>query len=355
MRCKNCGWENAEDSSLCEKCSSPLTRPINEGTRYGDYQESAGQPFSEIPDEAREFGGTVVEMNPGTPPPFRGNLMGTVSEPVRFEGSHTELQPQQFQKSNDVPQPEMPGVTEACGQCGYPLTGDIHECPYCHTPVRATVQTETQAEIIDEGGNEYAEKETQVAEELPVSDDNPVSQVFPAVSEEEQLPSVNEESGSCPSCGARVPADAKFCLSCGSSMVQHPTARPEAVPRINRVGMGTVRNATVIPGFGDERVAVAERVHYCTLRRREWPGETVRYTPTTYSGDEIVLNRMNTDQNNNTITSKQQAVITCEDGQWYIEDRSALQSTYVRVNGKTPINPGDIILLGNREFEFQGF
>ncbi len=93
---------------------------------------------------------------------------------------------------------------------------------------------------------------------------------------------------------------------------------------------------------------------FCTLKPIAWEGENVAYNPVTYTGDTIVLNRSNTDPNNNTITSREQAVLTCEDGEWFIENRSDLKTTFVRVNGKVKLNNGDIIVLGNREFEFRG-
>lgn len=93
---------------------------------------------------------------------------------------------------------------------------------------------------------------------------------------------------------------------------------------------------------------------FCTLRPIAWEGEDVNYNPITYSGDTIILNRSNTDANNNSITSREQAILTCEEGEWYIENRSDLRTTFIRVNGKIKLNSGDIIVLGNREFEFKG-
>jgi hypothetical protein len=93
---------------------------------------------------------------------------------------------------------------------------------------------------------------------------------------------------------------------------------------------------------------------FCTLKPIAWQGEDVPYNPVTYSGSTIVLSRSNTDANNSSITSKEQAVLTYEDGAWYIENRSELRTTYIRVNGKIKLTAGDIIVLGNREFEFKG-
>lgn len=92
---------------------------------------------------------------------------------------------------------------------------------------------------------------------------------------------------------------------------------------------------------------------FCMLRRIPWHNESIKYDPVSYSGQEIELNRANTDQNNNSITSKVQAVLTCEDGEWYIENRSELQTTLLRVDRKMKLEDGDVIVLGNRMFEFK--
>ena len=71
-----------------------------------------------------------------------------------------------------------------------------------------------------------------------------------------------------------------------------------------------------------------------------------------YEGKQVVLNRDNTEQNNSSITSRQQAIITNNDGHWYIEDKSEQKTTFVQAAKKIELHDGDIILLGNRLFEF---
>jgi pSer/pThr/pTyr-binding forkhead associated (FHA) protein len=71
-----------------------------------------------------------------------------------------------------------------------------------------------------------------------------------------------------------------------------------------------------------------------------------------YEGSEVVLKRDNTDANNPSITSRQQAVITHKDGVWYIEDKSEQKTTFVQASRKVELHDGDLILLGNRLFEF---
>ena len=77
-------------------------------------------------------------------------------------------------------------------------------------------------------------------------------------------------------------------------------------------------------------------------------------TPITneYEGASIILNRDNTEADNRTITSKEQAELTYEDGKWYIINKSQFGSTYIVANRKMEIMPDDIIILGDRKFKF---
>lgn len=45
-------------------------------------------------------------------------------------------------------------------------------------------------------------------------------------------------------------------------------------------------------------------------------------------------------------------MVSQENGHWYIEDASDQKTTFVQAARKTELHDGDIILLGNRLFEF---
>ena len=65
------------------------------------------------------------------------------------------------------------------------------------------------------------------------------------------------------------------------------------------------------------------------------------------------MTRENTESNNRTITSKEQAELICEDGKWFVLNKSELGSTYLEANRKLEIQQGDIIVLGDRRFKFE--
>lgn len=82
--------------------------------------------------------------------------------------------------------------------------------------------------------------------------------------------------------------------------------------------------------------------------------ENERHDPEelSFSGEEVILNRGNLEQNNMSITSRTQATVTNEDGKFYIIDGSDFKTTFVQAKNKTEIHDGDIILMGDRMFEF---
>ncbi len=82
-------------------------------------------------------------------------------------------------------------------------------------------------------------------------------------------------------------------------------------------------------------------------------GEELNLEKVSFTGNSVLLNRQNTEPDNNSITGKAQASVTYEDGQWFIEDRSSQRTTFVRASRKTGLKDGDVILLGNRMFVFE--
>ena len=99
--------------------------------------------------------------------------------------------------------------------------------------------------------------------------------------------------------------------------------------------------------------AQSPKKHKCTLTPIAQPDDEVTLAAIAFSGDKHSLNRENLDAENQTITSKEQAELTCVDGQWYICDKSSLQTTFVHAADPVALKDGDIILMGNRQFVFK--
>lgn len=138
-----------------------------------------------------------------------------------------------------------------------------------------------------------------------------------------------EKEAYCPQCGQALRGATNFCPNCGHSLISRPEKKEFG-------------RKTVLPG----------RRFRCSLTLI--PEEKEHLEPQTldFSGEEIILNRDNTEPDNNTITSQEQAVLIYENKKWYIQDRSSLKTTYVYAGDKVELHSGDIIVLGDRKFEF---
>lgn len=145
---------------------------------------------------------------------------------------------------------------------------------------------------------------------------------------------LSETRNVCRECGRIIPTNVNLCLDCEELLQRHR--------HINEPYGGTV-NSWEMPQQGT----------FCTLKPIAWREEKIFYNPISYSGTTIQLNRANTDPNNNTITSKVQAVLIREGGSWYIEDKSEQHTTFIRVGKRMKLENGDVIVLGNRLFEFK--
>lgn len=168
-----------------------------------------------------------------------------------------------------------------------------------------------------------------------------------------------ENGKKCPKCGRQNPVGSRFCSQCGTDLdapvqapapaqapAQAPNNPPMGVPMPGVGNFGGARGGTVNPWMQPSNGA------FCTLKPIAWEGENVQHQTLSFSGKSIVLNRANTDPNNQSITSAEQAELTFEDGEWYIVDKSAMHTTYVMAGRKLKLQKGDTIILGNRLFEF---
>lgn len=271
MRCKNCGWDNPDGSSKCEKCNSVL-----DSSSF--YQE---------------------EPQIQNTPDYQSAMRATVRESAVF--------------GNEVNTPnQTEGERAVCKTCGYPLSSNMQMCPACGTP---TTKNENASPL-----PQYPPIPNMVSQQMTARED----EIF-----HQQDNNLNRKSKKCSKCGSPLPENVRFCPTCGNP--------------IRRMS-GTV-------AAWDSPIMQGE-YGFCTLKPIAWARENRDYQPITYSGNEIILNRSNTDSNNQTITSQQQAILTREGDNWYIEDLSASKSTMIRVGRKMKLEKGDIICLGNRLFEF---
>jgi hypothetical protein len=348
MICKRCGSDNAETAKFCGQCGAKLEA------------------------EAPAFAG------------------GRNDEPVNkktvlIDKKPMEVSPRGFR----------------IHECGYPLLPDMTICPHCQKPVeQGGVQTPPPApepapvgqggkktevirlkdiqspsdggevnkatvvirkDNIPQSGNSEVSKATVVIrkDSLPQSGNSEVSKATTVIRKDDILQPSHDEVSK-----ATVVIRKDSLPQAGNSEVSKATTvirRDEIPPQIQKTGpvqspsYEVVDKRTINP-YLTKREAKPEPPAqpncYCSLQTVDKPDSVGTSLKQEFQSPSVVLNRQNTDPVNPTITSKQQAVLTFEDGVWYIEDKSALQTTFVRVGRKTALQDGDIILMGDREFIF---
>lgn len=301
MRCNKCGYDNAEGSTSCLKCGSPLT---SGPAGYANTTREGGSPYSGSNWANRQQRYTPAE--------------GAVPRPTVAHGFSAEPAPRPTIVGGyggaPVPRPTVKGVGTGWtdGQEAYGGTPQQLSCPYCHRPLQPGTSScpGCGAPLLQPQRKPRDAKPQSLTKHNPQTD----SQLLAELPQEVE----------CVKCGQMVTAASNYCPQCGER-VHLPTIkvkRHKAQPRCR---------LTPIAEEGENLTDEMARE---------------------YEGTEVVLTRENTEPANRTITSKEQAVMACENGKWYIENKSEMHSTYIEVNRRIELQPGDIILLGDRRFRF---
>lgn len=186
------------------------------------------------------------------------------------------------------------GGTRNCPNCGYPVVGDFNSCPNCGTPMASATTAPTP----------QAQPKAVSLADLGLPD-----------------------HVKCDKCGEEVSTEFSFCPKCGE-----------------KIHLPTVRAI---------RHKAQPKPKQCSLVMIPEEDENIPEQKNVYVGNNVILTRENTEPDNRTITSKEQAELSFEDGKWYILNKSELASTYIEANRKFEIVPGDIIVLGDRRFRFE--
>jgi hypothetical protein len=169
---------------------------------------------------------------------------------------------------------------------------------------------------------------------------------------ESPLPSWDNENLSlnCPKCNYLLRPDSKFCPICGtaaSNSKQDISETTNGEVLIRKISSDSDVN---ISGTIDPyKRAEAKN---CFLKLVERTNENNKVV-IKVEGSPVSLKRDNLEPENKSITGKEQAVIEFKDGNWYLTDKSELGTTFIRVKEPFALKEGDIILFGDRKFEFR--
>lgn len=217
-----------------------------------------------------------------------------------------------------------------CQFCGTINQPDRERCERCNKPLSSNVNNQMNMTM-----NENNDKPTNRQPERAF---NPKATVRET---EANIPVVKEKPALCPDCGYELTDGT--CAYCGYNVKKEQEVKTEEVSRVAvnvRKTMRPVRKTEKNHAF--VLVPISEETGMPE-------GEMLNY-----EGENVVLNRDNTDPKNETITSQEQAVVSFENGKWCIEDRSEYKTTFVQAARKMELQAGDLILLGTQLYRFEG-
>lgn len=221
-----------------------------------------------------------------------------------------------------------------CKNCGWPNKPGETTCVKCNAPLdveHGTVQ-ETTNEV--SGSLKRGGMNATIPEQLAFGGDTPET---PAV---------------CPKCGYPLRSNVAKCPNCNydvSHLIQKESA-DETSHKVTK--MENPINSGKMKGTINPYMVQEASEPTFVLKPVERIGEKKVLSDLEYEGSEVALNRANTEPGNESITSQTQAQVSFENGSWYIEDKSELGTTFIKASKKCKLEEGDVILLGNRLFEF---
>lgn len=302
MRCNNCGFENNDGIKVCVKCGYTLQESNYATDHYQGYQRQPDYDYNEAAQRP-----TVIN-------PLGGKATGgyaeaaprpTVLDPIALAGRHAEAAPRPtvLDPIGAAAQEQRQREKKNCPHCGYLVLGNFQSCPNCGGQMDGS-----HPAYEDEGNVARADRQPQATVNFGKL----------------QL----DDHVTCENCGMSVSLEYSFCPNCGKKIVL------KTMPVVHRRNQEPPKPK-------------------CSLTLIPDDGEKVKSLHNDYEGASVTLTRENTEPTNRTITSKPQAELTCEDGKWYIVNLSELNSTMLLCSRKMEVQPGDIVVLGDRKFRFE--
>lgn len=214
-----------------------------------------------------------------------------------------------------------------CQFCGWDNPQGKENCEKCNKPLTNCVESKND---IPSGLDNHARPT-----------DRHASAVFnpkATIREDANTNIVNDqETQKCPECD--YPLENGECSACGYSVSKESNEALAKVADEVRMTMRPIRKGEKESTF--KLIPISEVTGMPE-------GETLHY-----EGNEVMLNRDNTDPKNKTITSHDQACLTLNNGTWCIEDKSEYKTTFVQASRKTELQSGDLILLGDQMYRFE--
>ena len=369
MKCENCGHNNQPYETKCARCGQPLSgivEPTDIDALYAPVSSAVG-------DEGKTALYVASEEKPqeNNPAPASKTIVKP-SSPVAAQTivkKPTEVPPIVSEASKTIVKAVDPVVSEASKTIVKAVEPVVSEASKTVVKAVEPVVSEASKTVIKAIAQETPAK-TIVRE--PIQEVPAAPTVIEPVQIETANKTVCQTIITCPYCGFYpVLSSSDVCPGCKKQLAQNQKKEevkeetkenvPNTIDNIyQKTGETSVQDqqGTICRPFylsDSEELAKTKKDSVApsfklTLLPEE--GEEVSSTTQQFDNGKAILNRSNTEPDNMSITSKEQAEIKYENGSWYIENRSKAKSTYIVVERKVKLQPGDIIILGNRRFKF---
>ncbi len=261
-----------------------------------------------------------------------------------------------------------------CLNCGWDNPQGTLCCLKCGQPIIQSSPAVAPSEVNVAATPEISGRATRVVSDATAAEPQPKPTVLNVQVEESrhratmlhnpmpETPATGGEAapatpGVCPKCGYPVVAGSRACPNCGAEIaeVSTPTQASTPPPSPSPIPAPTSGRSTIRLSVADlpSLEPQPEPKRHCYLTPIGTDDQVLSDQKITYEGDEVILNRNNTDPANRSITSHEQAALKFADGQWSIENRSDFKTTFLQVERPLGLQPRDIIVLGNRRFLFE--
>lgn len=239
---------------------------------------------------------------------------------------------------------ENPDTNTHCEKCNSPLDGAGTE-RYLNREIGGTQQAEAVNlnQTIREVGypnSPYTNNQ----------DANPVRKTQRKVEDDQPMVLNSDE---CPVCGYPLRKGSTVCPQCHTKFIRNNNEekagydsmnKPEQPENIHHVKGNNEFKKTVPPSqFKRGKIQLTAINAY----------DIADFIPLTlsFTEEEILLNRSNVEADNPTISRKEHALLTQEGGKWFLENKSPGLATSLVLTKKHELQPGDIVIIGDRIFK----
>jgi len=155
----------------------------------------------------------------------------------------------------------------------------------------------------------------------------------------------------CVRCGYPLLPDTSYCPNCGSKTSAVKDDVP-AVPELKKTMLDAkafdAKRTVMDSGAAAARPEPVEK-HFSLVPADCLDGKSGTLV---FTGENVRIKRNDID-GGTPVSENLQALFEYADGGWHVTDKSGLRNTYVCASHRIKLEPGDIVVIGNRRFIFE--